>query len=308
MLNKHWANVPIVEDINNVEEIRRIIANSQGKGLYGEECESQLQTGVSGRYNRILLTGGFPCQPFSAAGKRRSSDDSRYLWPQTLAVVQAVKPDWCIFENVAGIVSSIFPDSGTPVASQTNLFEDANDEIADYDTILGRIICDLEQTGYAVQVFIICAAAIGAPHRRDRVWIAANLDSNSASDRCDSRGNNQRWGHIQDIAVGQVAENEQARDGWITRISTGDSHVADTLNTGLQGQQPSESIRLPGQRDREWGNEKPNWSENWYEVATRFCRVDARVPDRVDRLKSLGNAIVPAVAYQLIKAIQEANE
>jgi DNA (cytosine-5)-methyltransferase 1 len=100
-----------------------------------------------------ILTGGFPCQPYSAAGKRLGKEDSRHLWPQMLRAIQEIKPRWIVGENVAGFLTW-------------------------NDGLVFREVCtDLENEGYEVQAFIIPACAVGAPHRRDRVWIVANCNS-----------------------------------------------------------------------------------------------------------------------------------
>jgi len=382
VLRKHWPDVPIVEDINNVEEIKqivensiisrcphretkeegtevreqwkpvagdgnrihreKIIANTTVRGLekqglrYGDKQSAQqdkidrqiqeddatnsngnrpqikraeqqasgdrqhktLQREL-GRSNweqnstKLLLTGGFPCQPFSQAGRRKGSHDNRYLWPQTLAVIEAIKPDWVILENVAGLLSMVFPDSAVGVANQASLYGDADEEICDYDTICGRIESDLREAGYETVWLVIPACAVSAPHRRDRVWIVGNsqrkrLDGTLCNTK-PSRGIQQEF-------------EERCR-------TDGKGIVADTKN----------SLGWPRQYSRgektEWaagynefaGDDRtiPNWSENWYEVATRFCRMDDGVPNRVDRLKALGNAIVPQVAYQILKGIAE---
>jgi len=291
VLLKHYPDVPIVKDVNDVEEIRQILTNSfsfndDRTGLCSGEVSQQDPAKVQGcgiqhatanatefpkreptnqahaisgaittrtmpfRRDSLLLTAGFPCQPFSCAGRRKGKADNRYLWPQTLAVIEAVRPDWVLLENVAGILNMVFPDSETPVANQASFCEVPNDQIADYDTISGRIDRDLREAGYETLWLVIPACGVGAPHRRDRVWIVAHR-----------------------------------------RIM------------GLQGGETRESIRLLGQPDRNRSDQRPSWQENWYEVATRFCRVDDGVSHRVDRFKSLGNAIVPQVAYQIIKAI-----
>jgi DNA (cytosine-5)-methyltransferase 1 len=120
VLAKHWPDVKRYRDI---------------KAIGGEELEPV-----------DVICGGFPCQPFSAAGKRRSKQDDRYLWPEMLRVISTVRPTWVIGENVAGIVSLALDD----------------------------VLSDLENEGYSCQSFIIPACAVNAPHRRDRVWIVAN--------------------------------------------------------------------------------------------------------------------------------------
>jgi len=120
VLEKHWPDVKRYRDI---------------KELRGDELEPV-----------DLICGGFPCQPFSAAGKRRSKEDDRYLWPEMLRIIRSVRPNWIIGENVAGIVSLALDD----------------------------VLSDLENEGYTCQSFIIPACAVNAPHRRDRVWIVAN--------------------------------------------------------------------------------------------------------------------------------------
>ena len=100
-----------------------------------------------------IISGGFPCQPFSVAGKRKGSEDERHLWPEMLRVIGECKPRWVVGENVRGLVS----------------WSDG--------LVLEEVCSDLETIGYSVQSFIIPACATGAPHRRDRVWIVAHSDN-----------------------------------------------------------------------------------------------------------------------------------
>lgn len=97
-----------------------------------------------------VLTGGFPCQPFSVAGDRRGTDDARFLWPEMFRLIREIEPSWVVAENVRGITSQ----------EQGMVFE--------------RVCADLESHGYEVQTFCIPACAVGAPHRRDRIWFIAN--------------------------------------------------------------------------------------------------------------------------------------
>jgi len=119
VLKKHWPNVPIHGDIKTLD--------------------GTAYRGVT------LLTGGFPCQPFSNAGKRRGKDDDRYLWPQMLRVIQEARPDWIVGENVVGIIG----------------------------LALDQVCSDLEAEGYEVEPIIIPACGVDAPHRRNRVWVVA---------------------------------------------------------------------------------------------------------------------------------------
>lgn len=135
-----------------------------------------------------VLTGGFPCQPFSCAGKRRGPKDDRYLWPHMLNCIKQVRPTWFIGENVVGITTMAFQGENVKVGEQADLFGEG-DGYEIYEKrekyVLGKIYRSLESVGYSVQTFIIPACAVGAPHRRDRVFIVAHrLAETSDSVRC----------------------------------------------------------------------------------------------------------------------------
>jgi len=199
---------------------------------------------LSRHFNIDLLTGGFPCQPFSQAGKRRGTSDDRYLWPEMLRVIKDTSPRWIIAENVRGLLSI-----GNGV-----VFE--------------QVCVDLEAIGYSVQPFIIPAVAVNAPHRRDRVWIVAHLSDNGCN-RYDAPGS----------VEGKLSENKK-QSGSVTEC-----------------------------RDA--------WDENWLSVATRTCvrgiydGIPGRIHGlteaghRVERLKALGNAIVPQVVIEIMRAIKQ---
>lgn len=135
VLKKHWPNGKFYGDIAD------LIANTNSQGHKSSVDEEQ---------NLTILTGGFPCQPFSHAGRRKGTADDRYQWPNMFQVIQNVKPDWVIAENVRGLATW-------------------NDGM-----VLEQVCTDLESEGYEVQPFIIPACAVNAPHRRDRIWIIAN--------------------------------------------------------------------------------------------------------------------------------------
>lgn len=123
-----------------------------------------------------VLSGGFPCQPFSLAGQRKGADDNRYLWPQMLRVIREIRPTWVVGENVAGILTMVQPGAEVEVGGQASLFgEDYRKRVLHRQEYVIETICrDLEREGYAVQPLLIPACAVGAPHRRDRIWFIAH--------------------------------------------------------------------------------------------------------------------------------------
>ena len=132
-----------------------------------------------------VLTGGFPCQPFSYAGQRRGSDDDRYLWPQMLRAIEECKPTWVIGENVAGITTMVEQGEIVEVGNQTSLWGET-DTLRSYEMrsrfTLERVCSDLERIGYEVQPILVPACAVGAPHRRDRVFILGHIRDASDTD------------------------------------------------------------------------------------------------------------------------------
>ncbi|MFR9495579.1 MAG: DNA cytosine methyltransferase [Rikenellaceae bacterium] len=154
-----------------------------------------------------VLSGGFPCQPFSLAGKRKGATDNRYLWPQMLRAIREVRPTWIIGENVAGITSMVLPSEGAKVEDETTSSQES-------DFVIEQICRDLEQEGYAVQPIIIPACAIGAPHRRDRVWIVAHLTADSTSERCHDGSSDRQGGYVQDNINGDASQDQSQRSGW----------------------------------------------------------------------------------------------
>ena len=123
-----------------------------------------------------VLSGGFPCQPFSLAGQRKGADDNRYLWPEMLRVIREILPRWVVGENVAGLLTMVQPGADVEVGGQTSLFgEDYRKRVLHRQEYVIETICrDLEREGYAVQPLLIPACAVGAPHRRDRIWFIAH--------------------------------------------------------------------------------------------------------------------------------------
>jgi DNA (cytosine-5)-methyltransferase 1 len=197
VLGNNWPNVPNYGDIREMR---------------GVPCD--------------VLTGGFPCQPYSKAGKQLGKHDERHLWPEMLRVIGESKPTWIIGENVP------------------NLIKMGLDEVQ----------ADLEVEGYSSQAFSIPACAVGAPHKRERLWVVAYADSG-------------RWN------------------------ASGETFSMD----GIQGDEaylPS-SIKTSGGVSRWQGGE----------AELRIPRVADGIRDGGDRNKALGNAIVPDIAYELMKMV-----
>ena len=136
-----------------------------------------------------VLSGGFPCQPFSLAGQRKGADDNRYLCPQMLRVIREIRPTWVVGENVAGILTMVQPGAEVEVGGQASLFgEDYRKRVLHRQEYVIETICrDLEREGYAVQPLLIPACAVGAPHRRDRIWFIAHRTKQGLK-RCNSQG------------------------------------------------------------------------------------------------------------------------
>ena len=210
-------------------------------------------TGWKGRID--VLTAGFPCQPFSSAGQRKGAEDDRYLWPEVLRAISEIRPSWFVGENVAGITSMVLPGDEVEVGSYKDLFDESYQETEmRQQFIIDRICDDLESIGYTVQPIIIPACAVGAPHRRDRIWFIANrtdtrlenmqqwqdeiykfsLTTNSMRLRCDNRSNN--W-QERLFCIDQKRYSAKNKSEWTKRkhgIIPDCSFFTNPTSTGLQ--------------------------------------------------------------------------
>ena len=239
ILNKNFPEVPIHEDIKTY------------KG-----------------YAADVVVGGFPCQPFSIAGKGKATQDDRHLWPDMFRVIKETKPTWVIGENVRNIVS------------------------ISEGMVLEQVYLDLESEGYEVQSFIIPAAAVNAPHQRYRTWIVA-YSRRTLQSRAEFRKENEN-----EIAKRYANQFERS-----SKTSVLD--VADTDSKGLQSTEQHETYKRKTQT--QFTTAKCFEERGYYwEFEPNVGRVANGIPNRVDRLKGLGNAIVPQIAYQIGKAIMEA--
>ena len=227
-----------------------------------------------------ILTGGFPCQPYSSAGKRLGKEDDRHLWPEMLRAIREIKPRWVIGENVRGLVNW----------NDGLVFEEVHSE--------------LEAEGYEVQSFLLPACGVGAPHRRDRIWFVAYSDG--AIKRDGQRKNTQEKREVRRDEESDVSR-ELSSDG-----------IAS--NSDLLGQERIRIDRVfeqKGKRGKQRLSELGNYQHRWKEFPTQppICGGDDGLPSELDNItfskwrresiKGYGNAIVPQVVYQIFKAIQE---
>lgn len=268
-----------------------------------------------------VLTGGFPCQPFSSAGQRRGAEDDRYLWPSMCRAVDEVQPRYVVGENVNGITTMVEQPKATCVGSKTNLFGESYDRYrTEWRFTLERVCEDLEQLGYSVQPMVIPALAVGAPHRRDRVWFIAKR---TAPDP-DGMGRQQRR------ATGGDSQSEREGDARSEHLGTVEGlgvcgAAADAPGIRLQGrgdtpQQPLSRQQPKGLRPRQV---PPRPTFENFPSQPPLCGGDdgvslgmADTPLHrgrqrqwvVEALKALGNAWCPQVAFEIFKAIKEDNQ
>lgn len=239
-----------------------------------------------------IISGGFPCQPFSVAGKQKGKEDDRYLWPEMFRVIRELAPRWVIGENVPGII-----------------------KIAG-----GRVVQDLEQAGYDVVVFNFEAAAVGAPHRRARVAFVANA-SGAGLQRGKLRGEyHAEFASREERLSGSIAEcSEDLADTMRIRCEGAGLNTKKRCNTDKEYSFKSENCdvcdtsisRLSVGAERTLGRSEQDQElerSNWWTIEPNVGRVANGVPNRVDRLKCLGNAVVPHQFYPIFRAIMEVEQ
>ena len=299
VLNKNFPNIPIEGDIRNVK---------------GQEFEAD------------VITGGFPCQPFSVAGKQKGTNDNRYLWPEMFRLIKEIKPEFVIGENVQGLINL-----------QNGM-------------VLRQVQDQLEGEGFEVQCFLIPASGIGAWHQRNRVWIVGHSKHNgllAAEKRCRDQEINGRSqeGQNQTIELERTSgsrndevisnterqrleglseqsttigrQNQGAQSGSTNSSRQSEENVSNTIGINSNGcsstprDSGEEFIGLECSEGWHWNEvrgEVERCSEQdqsthrtWWQIESDLCGIPhgiSRVVDknRTNRLKSLGNAIVPQMA------------
>jgi DNA (cytosine-5)-methyltransferase 1 len=236
-----------------------------------------------------IISGGFPCQPYSSAGKRLGKEDERHLWPEMLRAIREIQPSWVVGENVRGLTNW---NGGL---------------------VFDEVQTDLEAEGYEVLPFLLPAAALNAPHRRDRIWFIAYSDINRLH-RCNStyevRSTNGRLDALSNID-----------EGFSNGNATDTKNYAKNSNSlgqewGLYQKQPKNAI------GKQFSKSNSQYMQNtkWENFPTEYplCNGNDGLSERLDRItfskwrkesiKAGGNAVVPQVAYQIFKSICQYQE
>lgn len=280
-----------------------------------------------------VLTGGFPCQPFSVAGRRKGKDDYRYLWPQMLRAIREIKPTWVVGENVAGIRTMVEPGKEIKMGRTDDLFEENYIYREESRFTLEKICQELEASGYAVQPFVIPACSVGAPHRRERVWIVAHrTDAGSQmlqqerkdrvhASRSSSYTNSLRQGRRKNKQKSIARCYRTSNPGSCCKKRTlADSlrHRSNKVHKDLQPKfsDGKESYGIGKQRNITFSlsPKEAFWQD--FPTQSPVCRGNDGIPFDVDSLtisfpkwrqesiKAYGNAWVPQVAYEIFRAIE----
>ena len=252
VLKKHWPDVPIYDDVRTLD--------------YDGSVD--------------LICGGFPCQPFSVAGKQKGTEDDRHLWPAMFSLIKKCRPRWVIGENVAGFINMALDD----------------------------VLSDLESAGYTCQAFVIPACGVGAPHRRNRVWIVGHTEHNGSFTKPKLQSDEKAGHHRRTKEQKKTRQSERANrptNAKSIRSCPGgiqQKDVADTDGTrsqrrqrnclGFEKQQSTLGARSFSHRRHKGWKSEPD-----------VGRVANGISRRVDRLRSLGNAVVPQIPEIIGRAI-----
>ena len=223
VLKKNFPGVPIYNDITE------LVKNESTRPIWGQGKWQDLECDI--------LTGGYPCQPFSQAGKRKGEEDDRHLWPFMLEIIKQKRPKFIVAENVAGHIT----------------------------LGLDNVLFDLESEGYSARAVVLPASSVNAHHRRDRVWVIAQdtqEDSNSNSERLHRKGVNEQGdnesndrqeresGSVREVLANggdtEVRETEYVSDSNDTRDRTSQRRIDTHREEIVQRREEQSQFELSG--------------------------------------------------------------
>lgn len=264
VLEKNWPDVPRWRDVQTMTK----------ESFYER----------TGLRTVDVISGGFPCQPFSVAGKQKGKEDARYLWPEMLRVITELRPHFVVGENVPGIIK---------IAA-------------------GQVVKNLERAGYHVVVFNFEAAAVGAWHRRSRVFfagIAENVENAGCGGQRESENVCKQPRRTEFIGTGKTLSGPESERQ--QRERTCGEQISRTRFNEKQPERRSDVYnavrgRCTGVARREKSQELADG--RCWAAEPDVGRVAHGIPYRVDRLKCLGNAVVPQQAYPIFRALREEME
>jgi DNA (cytosine-5)-methyltransferase 1 len=273
VLRKNFPDVPIEGDIRDVK---------------GEEFEAD------------VITGGFPCQPFSVAGKQKGTNDNRYLWPEMFRLIKEIKPEFVIGENVQGLINL-----------QNGM-------------VLRQVQDELESEGFEVQCFLIPASGFGAWHQRNRVWIIGHSKTNGLLKAVSNTERKRLEGHVEHgSTIHRKNERTQSGSTDSSRSAKDVSNTIGKLSDGCSSttrNSEAEFIRLECNEGWHWNEvrskvercseQSKSTNRTWWQIESDLCGVPNGISreldkDRSNRIKSLGNAIVPQCARIIGLAIKK---
>lgn len=229
-----------------------------------------------------VISGGFPCQPYSTAGKRLGKEDDRHLWPEMLRAIREIQPTWVVGENVRGLVSW---NGGL---------------------VFDEVQTNLEDEGYEVTPFLLPACAVNAPHRRDRIWFVAYSSSN--------RRKREWQGTEAKERLQQKSGSNRELEGGFERLCL-QRDASDSSIEQLQGSEFNRGSSSKGTIEKESRQFSGSIRSKWKEFPTQspVCNGNDGIPYQLDgitfskwrneSIKAAGNAIVPHVAFEIFKAI-----
>ena len=271
------AGMKTVQFVENEPYCQKVLAkNFPGFPIHGDIKTFHYDKPVE------IISGGFPCQPYSQAGERRGKEDDRHLWGEYFRIIQSVRSRWVVGENVSGIINME----------------------------LDQVLSDLESENYSCQSLVIQASAVNAPHRRDRVWIIArrnamgNSEYNGSSTAKESR------------SPSSVSNNSPQGENktFQSKGTSGRSNIKNVAHAKRKRQSGSRELERSCNTEKnsigetswfEYGGE--GWKRNW-DFEPELGRVANWIPNRMDRLKGLGNAVVPQIVEIIGRAIMEIEE